>query len=134
MSCTNLELITFALRILNVIDEVSGPSPEQTSLAMTVLNDMMANYDADGLRVGWWPQTMSMLTSTCPLQDRDIRDVKILLAEELAMHFGIELTPTLVSEAEYSYKCIAKRSIEYFESDLTGLPFSQGGLFGPGRV
>lgn len=132
MSQTILQIITASLRMLTVIDEITEPSQEQAQAALVVLNDLMADFYADGIRLGWYPQTDT--NAVAPLEDADIRNVKILLAEELSLHFGIEITPSMQGEAKAVYQELAKRYIRYTDSDLTILPFSQGGLFGPGRV
>lgn len=135
---TTLDIITAALRMLTVIDELSSPTPEQSSTAITVLNNMMANYNVDGLRMGWFPQTLTNYNIVpAPLQDFDVEGVKYLLSVKLAPHFGIPLTGDLaglVELADGAMRDLSKRYIKYFNSDLTGLPFPQGGLFGPGRV
>ena len=120
---------------MTIIDEVTPPSAEQAQKGLTILNDMVANMEADGIRVGWYPQTE--LDATAPLQDQDIRNVKLMFVGELARHYGIDLKaerPTLLDEIDSAVRTQSKRSIEYFDSDLTGLPFAQGGLFGPGRI
>lgn len=135
MSCTNLDIITNGYLVLTIIDEITPPSATQTQLGLTVLNDMAANLDADGTRFGWFPQIS--VFDQAPLQDQDIRNVKLLFIAELARQFSIDLKaerPQLFDDIDSAFRAQAKRSIECFDSDLTGLPFSQGGLFGPGRV
>ena len=132
MSQTNLQIITASLRLLTIVDEITEPSEEQAQSALTILNDMMADFYADGIRLNWYPQTD--LSATAPLEDSDIRNIKILLAEELGLHYGIEITPSMQGEAKEVYRELAKRYLRYVDADLTILPFSQGGLFGPGRI
>lgn len=135
MSVTNLQIITDGYLVLTIIDENEVPTAEQAQVGLTVLNEFLANLQADGIRVGWFPQTD--LTVTAPLQDEDIRNVKLMFMGELARRYGIDLSaerPDLADEIDSAVRNQAKRSIEYFDVDLTGLPFSQGGLFGPGRV
>ena len=129
---TVLEGITAGYRLLTMIDEVTPPSAEQTTVGLEVFNDMMLNLDADGIRLGWYPQ--NNVANIMPLQDIDVRNVKLLLASELANHYGIEIGQTLAAKIDAAIRQLSKRAIEYFESDLTGLPFAQGGLFGPGRI
>jgi hypothetical protein len=129
---TVLNLLTSAFRQLTMIDEVGAPSAEQTAVGLEVLNDMMLNMEMDGLHFGWYPQ--SSATNIAPLQDTDVRNIKVMLAKELATHYGIEIQPTLAKKIDEVDEQNSKRSVRYVETDLTGLPFSQGGLFGPGRV
>lgn len=127
-----LEIITSAYRQLTMLDELGVPTAEQSAVGLEVLNDMLTNMDIDGIRLGWYPQTV--VTAVAPLQDYDVRNVKVLLASDLAAHYGITVPEDLKPKIELAAKQLAKRSIKYIEADLTGLPFSQGGLFGPGRV
>ena len=129
---TVLQVITSAYRQLTMLDEINPPTPEQTQVALEVLNDMMMNFEMDGIHFGWYPQTSA--AAIAPLQDTDVRNVKVMLAKELATHWGIEIQPTLGERIKEAEEQNSKRSVRYVETDLTGLPFSQGGLFGPGRV
>lgn len=132
MDQTNLDIITASYRILTVIDEITPPSAEQARTALTVLNDMLADYEVTGLRLGWFPQTS--LIDAAPLDPANVRAVKYLLARDLALHFGVPLTQDLKAVMDEVYDELAKRCVEYFQSDLTGLPFAQGGFWGAGRV
>ena len=132
MSDTNLQIITASYEILAVVDEITPPSIEQGNTGLEVMNDMLANMDYDGIRLGWFPQTS--LLAIAPLQDQDIGPVKFLLAIDLALRYGITPPPEVVQKADAVYKALAKRYVKYVECDITGLPFSQGGLFGPGRI
>ncbi len=135
MSCSNLDIITNGYLVLTIIDENEVPTAEQAQLGLTVLNEFVANMEEDGVRFGWFPQTS--LQATAPVRDADIRNLKLLFVAELARRFGIDLSterPDLAEEIDSAMRTQSKRSIEYFDSDLTGLPFAQGGLFGPGRV
>lgn len=133
MSYTVLDICTDAARIVNIIDEVQQLSPEQGAQALTAINDLMADMNDDGIELGWYPQTN--LQNTVPLTDGDVRPVKLVFARELAMRAG--LTPTLpkdISDAmDDAYERLSKRTVEYFESDLTGLPLPQGSYWGGGR-
>jgi hypothetical protein len=135
VSVTVLDIITNGYRVLTIIDEIGVPTPEQAQVGLTVLNEMMASYQKNGIRFGWYPQ--ASLTAQAPIQDDDIRNAKLMFVGELARNYGIDLKterPKLIDEIDDAMQQQDKRSIKYFQSDLTGLPFSQGGLFGPGRV
>lgn len=135
MSCTSADIIVDGYRILTVIDANENPSAEQMQIGLAVLNDTLANMDEDGIRVDWYPQTD--VTVTTPLRDEDIRNVKLIFASELALRWGVSISqsiPDLVEKIDSAVKALAKRSLDYVDSDLTGLPWAQGGLFGPGRA
>lgn len=124
MSATNLELITYACLKNNIIDETQTPSAEQGVTALNVLNDMMANMSADGVKIGWYPQTS--MTAISPLQNQDVGPVKYLLTAALAAHYGIQLGPVLIAEIVAAGTRLAKTSLRYSEADLSELPRPAG--------
>lgn len=124
MSATNLELITYAFLKCNVISESDAPSPEQGVTGLNVLNDMAANMAADGIRVGWYPQTN--LAAVSPLQNQDIGPFKYMLCAALASHYGIELGQLLLAEIGNANTRLVKTALKYSEADLSELPRTQG--------
>jgi hypothetical protein len=124
MSATNLELVTYAYLKANVIDETQSPSAEQGVVGLNILNDMMANMAADGIMVGWFPQTN--LAATSPLQNQDIGPVKYLLTAALAAHYGIQLGEILLAEIVAAGTRLAKKALLYGEANLSDLPRPQG--------
>lgn len=133
MSYVVLDICTDAARIINVIDEISSLSPEQGQQALTALNDMLLDYAEDGINLGWY--TITDPSVTAPLNDADVRCVKLCLAKELATRAG--LVPTLDEELklemERAYQKLSKRTATYFESDMSNLPIPQGAWWGGGR-
>jgi hypothetical protein len=129
MSATNLELIQYALLKINVVDENSAPSAEQGVTGLNVLNDMMANMSANGIKLGWYPQTN--MAATSPLQSQDVGPIKYLLCAALAAHYGLTVGPLLIAEIEAAGLRLAKTSLRYSEADLSELPRQQG-TFGGG--
>lgn len=129
MPYQNLQVITDAYRIVNIVDENEAPTANQANLALSVMNDMLANEAADGLRLGYFPQTS--LQANCPLRDQDFYAVKLMLAKKLAIRFGIEIKDAnLISEMTESYRQLVKRAIRYTESDLGELQRPQAGPWG----
>lgn len=126
---TNLEIITFAYQKIGVIDENSSPSYEQGQTALTVLNDYLLNEAADGMRLGWFKQTLT--SATAPLRDQDVHGVKLLLARQLATHYGITIqNPILIDDINTAKTQLVKRSLQYSESDFSELSRPQGGPWG----
>lgn len=124
-----LEILTFAYQKIGVIDENSSPSNEQGQTALTVLNDYLLNEAADGMRLGWFTQTS--LSATAPLKPEDIHGVKMLLAKQLAAHYGITIQdPILLQEIETAKTQLVKRSLRYSEADFSELSRPQGGPWG----
>ena len=134
MSYTILDIVTDAARIVNLMDETQQLSAEQGAMALTALNDLMADYFEDGIELGWYPQTD--LSVTAPLASTDARCVKLCFAKELAMRAGLTQTlpDDLKEQMEEAYQKLAKRTLEYFESDMSNLPVPQGTFWGGGRT
>lgn len=129
---TNQELITFAYQKIGVIDENSSPTFEQGQVALTVLNDYLLNEGADGMRLGWFTQTQT--SATAPLRPEDVHGVKMLLCNQLAVHYGITIqNPSLLQEIMTAKTQLVKRSLRYSEADFSELSRPQGGPWnGPG--
>lgn len=126
---TNLEIISFAYQKLGVIDENSSPSFEQGQTALTVLNDYLLNEAADGMRLGWFTQTQT--SATAPLRPEDVHGVKMLLCNQLAVHYGITIqNPSLMMEIQTAKTQLVKRSLRYSEVDFSELSRPQGGPWG----
>ena len=129
MATTNLDIITYAYQKIGVIDENSAPTAEQGQVGLTVLNDYLLNEAADGMRLGWWKQTS--LAANAPLRDEDIHGVKLLLARQLASHYGITIAnPLLLDDMVEAKRQLVKRSILYSEADFSELSRPQGGPWG----
>jgi hypothetical protein len=124
MSATNLELITYAFLKCNVFDENEAPSPEQGVTGLNVLNDMMANMSADGIKLGWYPQTN--MAAVSPLQNQDVGPIKYMLTAALSAHYGIQLGEILLAEIGEANTRLIKRALKYSEADLSELPRAQG--------
>lgn len=126
---TNQEIITFAYQKIGVIDETASPSYEQLQTALTVLNDYLLNEAADGMRLGWYAQTN--VAANAPLRPEDVHGVKYLLANQLAIHYGITIqNPSLVQEIMTAKTQLVKRSLRYSEADFSELSRPQGGPWG----
>lgn len=107
MSTTVLQIVTDAFCIIGVIGETETPSAEQGQVGMEVLNDLLADWAADGVDLGYYPQTN--LANTAPLQDADVRGVKLCLAGELASRNGIALSPETAALIDSAYAKLVKK-------------------------
>lgn len=126
-----LQIVTEAFQKAGIIDENEVPSAEQGTNGLSILNDMLANEAADGLRLGWFPQVS--LAAIAPLRDTDVFGVKLMLAVALAPAYGIDLTkdnPALILQEETVKTQMTKRCIRLAESDLGELQRPQGGPWG----
>lgn len=126
MSTTVLQLITGACQICNIIDETQSPSASMSAEAVWVLNNMLANWAADGVDLGWYDASSSSLTATCPLQEADNDAVELCLAGRLAARKGIQLSAQTLALIESEYAKLVKRTRAWPEANLSELPSPQG--------
>lgn len=135
MTQTVLQICTDSARWINLIDELGQLSAEQGVTFLTLINDKMADMAKDGINLGWYPQTS--LANTAPLQDSDMRVVKLVLAKDAMVYYGIEAAISqekkdLMDDAEEK---LAKRALQYFESDMSGsCAMPQGAWWGGGTA
>lgn len=94
---TNNEFITDALKMLGVLQETESPSAEQSSDALRVMNDMLANLRAEDIELGYAPQSDPTAENGINIEDRQA--VKYLLAVHLAPHFERNPSPVVVGMA-----------------------------------
>lgn len=121
---TALEMITRALRLSNVIDEIEDPSAEQGADGLSSLNDMMGQWDRDGIKMQW--QQVAALSDELPLDAQDQRAVRFNLAVELAGDYGIDPLPRVQRISQETYDALAKAHRFQVESKLDHLPHSDG--------
>lgn len=96
----------------------------------------MADQQADGWHLGWFPQTN--LAANAPLRDADIGPVKLVLAGWLAPLFGVVIDPAqdpldmtkLSNQIKDAFRRLTKRSLLNTEADLGELQRPQGGPWG----
>lgn len=98
MSRTNLQVMQDALRLVGVIHQIQTPSNEDAQDALRRLNDMMLNWKrVHGIDLGFWPQTST--TADIPIDDEYFEVVTLQLAKNLALHWGVSLTPEASARA-----------------------------------
>lgn len=125
MTINVIDLLTDSLRLINVIDLYESPSAEDGIKALHVLNEMIADAQADGIRLPWHAIADADIATVAPLDDADIRAVKNCLALELCPYFGLEPTEQQRSNASDAYQKLTKRYVQFFEADLSMLPLAE---------
>lgn len=117
---TAIDLVTDALRLANIIDAVQSPSAEQGVSTLRKLNQMMADWEVDGIRLGW--HVIDSQSDVLPLDAADERGVTYNLAVELCGDNGIEPLPYVAKIAADTFARFSKSSAQMFVADLSGLP------------
>lgn len=93
-TATNL-LIQDALGLLGVLAESEPMSAEQGALGLRVLNELMADWQQDGVDLQFYEQTS--LADDTPIPDHAALAVKYYLAMALAPYFERQVTPEFVA-------------------------------------
>lgn len=140
MNPTNQAIITESYQLVGVVREGRQPTPTQSANGLTILNDNLATQMKDGWgNIGWYPQPVTNLNSTAPLNQSDIADIKYLLAGWIAMRYGIRIPDdpndqtdmtTLGGQIRASLRRMNKRYLKRTECDLGELSRPQGGPWG----
>ena len=124
---TNLDVITDALRLANIINETETPSAAQGASGMTLLNDLMSDWEEDGIELGYYPQTSQ--AGTIPIADKHLRGTKYNLARGVAAAYGVDLPGETVRIAELTFARLAKSTTETFTTDFSHMPMGGRGRF-----
>ncbi len=119
---TNVEILRDALGLLGVLRETEQPSAEQGEHALRILNEMLEQWQAEGVRIGQWPQ--SDLNATSPLASNALPCVKASLAVALSPYYGVPLAPTEIVRAERLYRLLVRDAVnaEIEPADMSHLP------------
>lgn len=104
-SVTAQDVITAALRRLNVLSEVETMSSEQASQGLTALNEMMHGFSRKGIA---YAHSDLGLTTKVNMPDDLIDDLKWMLARKLADDgYGVILSPQ-----QLGMMMMAKRALQ----------------------
>lgn len=122
---TNLDIITEAMRKANILNEKETPSAPQGENGLDLLNDMMSDWEEDGIELGWYPQTS--LAGTAPVENQHLRGIKYNLARSMAADYGVDLPMETVRVAELTFDRLAKSTTEDFTTDFSHMPSGASG-------
>lgn len=123
---TNIQVITDALRGLNVINEVETPSAEQGAQCLRKMNQMLAEWAVDRIVIGYFAQTDT--SATCPIPDWAERGVTNQLALYIASDFGAEPSIPVVAAADAGMQTILRTvmNLQLEGADMSHLPRGNG--------
>lgn len=110
----NSDIVTASFQKLGIVGDDEAPDAAQGQVGLTCLNDMLADWAADGIWLGWWPQTS--LAATAPLEASDVKAVKLSLVLELSAHYAIAPPQAVLVAQDEAYQKLVKRYIRYNES------------------
>lgn len=127
-----IELITDSLRLVNVIDQNDAPTAEMGESALRMLNQLMRDWEEDGIRLGW--VTVTDQDDTLALEEKDERAVTFNFAIESAGYYGIEPPARVAEIAAMSYERLAKRAIQHVEASMDHLPLAEPFISAGGSI
>ncbi len=114
------DVLTQSLREIRVIRATQTIAPDQLSDGITYLNQMMADWEADGIELGWYPVTQG--SDTLRIEAKNEIGVMFNLALLLAGQYGAPLQPTTTAKANRTFRRLERSTIEVVEVDLSDLP------------
>jgi hypothetical protein len=119
---TNGEFLTDALRLCGVKSETDSLSAEEGVAGLRSMNDLFADWDAQGIDTGYFPQTD--LQADSPIYSDALHACKYGLALILSVEYGIEPKPFVAQVAGASFTRILRDAIvaKQKEADMTHLP------------
>jgi hypothetical protein len=104
-----LEIVTDALRDINVIGETQTASAEQGSTAVRKLNEIMASLAEDGIDLGFAPVANTAATIDLPLGA--VSTIKALLSVACASIYGAEIPAQVAGKAESGYNRLLGQAV-----------------------
>lgn len=127
MMATNLDVITVAFRKANIVHERETLTSTQSAQGLELLNDMMSDWEEDGIELGFYPQTS--LAAIIPAEDKHLRGIKYNLARAVAADYSVDLAAEARRIAELTFARLAKSTTEEIETDFSHMPLGRRGSF-----
>ena len=106
---TNLQIIRDSLGLLGVLRETETPSAEQGEHGLRIMNELLEQWQAEGVRIGQWPQ--QDINATSPLPSNALAAVKANLALALSPYYGVMLGATEMVRAERLYRVLVRNAV-----------------------
>lgn len=125
---TNAELLRNALTLINVFGVGEAIEPEHAQHALNKLNAVLADWEANGINLNFYPQTMEDLGSISPIPDEAELAVTYYLAFALAPHYGKQVNPEMAQLGSSYYGRLLRNAVAdvMTPSRLDNLPRGTG--------
>ena len=123
---TNLDIISRALREINVIAENQSASSEQGSQCLVKLNNMLEMWKEVGIDFGWYEQLTT--AGTAPIPDYAELPVVGSLAIICASQYGASVSMETAAVADRGYSMLlSKFTREQLDNlDMSHMPGGSG--------
>jgi hypothetical protein len=117
---TNQDIIRDALGLLGVLAETESVSADQAAHGLRVLNDLMDEWEADNIEIGYYAQTEPNVEF--PAMARTALAVKYALAVALAPHYGRSAPAEVAVLAQRYYARLMRDAVEIPVASTAHLP------------
>ncbi len=127
MTIAIIDVVTRALRKINVVPEGVTPSAEQGAACLDQLNSMFPAWEESDIFLQWYPQTSTADDFPCP--DYCIDGVIGSLAIAMAPAYGVGVSPELASYMDAGMQIIRRKAMnkKLRPVDLSHLPQGRAG-------
>jgi hypothetical protein len=121
------DIVSGALKRLRVINPRFSPDATAAAEALTALNEMMHSWKTNGIDIG---HSTLAATDDFPLGDEYVQGVKALLAIRLSSDHGLEVSQSIVRDAELCWAALQAEFMEAatlseFDLGLTRMTFGR---------
>jgi len=117
------DVLTQSLREIRVIRGTQTIPSDHLADGIKYLNQMIADWEADGIELGWYPVTAG--SDTLRIQAENDAAVLYNLAVKLSGQYGAPLQPSTIAEAGRTFRRLEKSTIQFVESDLSHVPMGR---------
>lgn len=126
MPVSNSQIISDALGLLGVLQETEVMSAEQGAHGLRTLNELMADWEQDGVSLEYFEQ--SALSDDCPIPSHANLAVKYYLAVALAPFYARQVPPEFSVLADKYYSRLVRDSVRenLRPISMTHLPLGEG--------
>ena len=118
----NIDIITEAYQLSNITNDREVLNSRQSSKGLTFLNDMMSDWQEDGIELGYYPQTL--IDDDFPVEDKFFRGVKYNLALAVAGANGVVAPEETRRIAGLTFDRLAKATTEVVDTKFNHMPRS----------
>lgn len=126
MPVSNSQLISDALGLLGVLQETETMSAEQGAHGLRTLNQVMADWEQDGIDLQYY--TQSTLADDAPIPDHALMAVRYFLAIALAPFYAAQVPQTFSVLADKYYSRLVRDSVRerLRPVSMSHLPLGEG--------
>lgn len=108
---TNADLLRNGFTLINVYAIGESIDPEHSQFALSKLNSVLADWEANGINLNYTPQSMDDLGLSCPIPEEAELAVTYYLAFALAPHYGKTVNPEAVQLGASYYARLLRISV-----------------------